>query len=85
MARKYSPSASKDVEREMHKFKRGKRQRWQRRNSEESQASHCNRTFRGPQRGQEGPEEKGQLGFARPRSIRPEVDLGFGTGVAIPS
>jgi uncharacterized protein DUF6496 len=24
MARKYSPSASKDVEREMHKFKRGK-------------------------------------------------------------
>ena len=23
MARKYSPSASKDVEREMHKFKRG--------------------------------------------------------------
>jgi hypothetical protein len=24
MPRKYSPSASKDVEREMHKFKRGK-------------------------------------------------------------
>ena len=24
MARKYSPSASKNVEREMHKFKRGK-------------------------------------------------------------
>ena len=24
MERKYSPSASKDVEREMHKFKRGK-------------------------------------------------------------
>jgi len=24
MARKYSPSASKEVEREMHKFKRGK-------------------------------------------------------------
>jgi hypothetical protein len=24
MARKYSPSASKDVEREMHQFKRGK-------------------------------------------------------------
>jgi hypothetical protein len=24
VARKYSPSASKDVEREMHKFKRGK-------------------------------------------------------------
>ena len=24
MARKYSPSASKDIEREMHKFKRGK-------------------------------------------------------------
>ena len=24
MARKYSPSASKDVERQMHKFKRGK-------------------------------------------------------------
>ena len=24
MARKYSPSASKDVEREMHKFKRGR-------------------------------------------------------------
>ena len=24
MTRKYSPSASKDVEREMHKFKRGK-------------------------------------------------------------
>ena len=24
MARKYSPSASNDVEREMHKFKRGK-------------------------------------------------------------
>ena len=24
MAREYSPSASKDVEREMHKFKRGK-------------------------------------------------------------
>jgi hypothetical protein len=24
MARKYSPSASKDVEREMHKFKHGK-------------------------------------------------------------
>ena len=27
MARKYSPSASKDVEREMHKFKRGKLKR----------------------------------------------------------
>ena len=61
MARKYSPSASKDVEREMHKLKRGNLksgQRRQRRNSKESQASHCNRTFRGPQRGQDGPEEK---------------------------
>ena len=70
MARKYSPSASKDVEREMHKFKRGKLKSGKGGKGgtvKSSQASHCNRTFRGPQRGQEGPEEKGRLGFAWPQ------------------
>src|SRR6478672_6827666 len=39
---------------------------WQhgRRNSKESQASRCNRTLRGAQKRQEGPEEGGQLAFA---------------------
>jgi hypothetical protein len=60
MARKYSPSASKDVEREMHKFKRGELKSG-RRNSKESQAGHCDRTFRGAKKGQEGPQEEGQL------------------------
>ena len=70
MARKYSPSASKDVEREMHKFKRGKLKSGKGGTVKSSQASHCNRAFGGAQKGQKGSDEEGQLGFARPRSIR---------------
>jgi hypothetical protein len=67
MARKYSPSASKDVEREMHKFKRGNLKSGKVGKGgtvKESQASHCHRAFRGAQKGQEAPEEKGQLSVA---------------------
>ena len=61
MARKYSPSASKDVEREMHKFKRGKLKSGKggkERNGKKSQASHCNRAFRGAQKGKKVPTKK---------------------------
>ena len=79
MARKYSPSASKDVEREMHKLKRGNLKSGKGGKGgtvKESQASHCNRAFRGAQKGQKGSDEEGQLGFARPRSIRSERSIG---------
>src|SRR5215510_9047712 len=63
MPRKYSPSASKDVEREMHKFKRGqlKSGRGGKGGTVKSRKQAIG-TFGGQQKGQEGSNKKGQLG-----------------------
>ena len=62
MARKYSKSASKDVERAMHKKKRGTLKSGKRQEGEEPQAGDRHRPVGGPQEGQEGAEEEGELG-----------------------
>jgi hypothetical protein len=53
MPRKYSPSASKDVEREMHKFKRGQLKSGRVAKAEQSKAQtgHRNWTFGGTKKG----------------------------------
>ena len=61
MARKYSKSASKDVERAMHKKKRGTLKSGSGKKVTNRKQAVAYRTFRGPQEGQEGSEEKGEL------------------------
>ena len=66
MARKYSPSASKDVEREMHKFKRGKLKSGKggKGGTVKSRKQAVAIGLSEAQKRQEGPEEEGQLAFA---------------------
>ena len=57
MARKYSRSASKDVERVMRKRKRGKLKSGQRKKGQEPQTGYRHRPFRGAQERKESPAQ----------------------------
>ena len=62
MARKYSKSASQDVERALHKEKRGTLKSGRSGKKVTSRkAGDRHRPVRGPQEGQEGAEEEGEL------------------------
>ncbi len=72
--RKYSPSAGRDVENEMRRYKRGTAKSGsgrQRRQGEEPPASDCNRTVEGAQEGQKGSEAGS--GARRPALSRPNL------------